>query len=199
LRGTGKESKMEVGVTDVGLMETKYSGVLPRLIAYVLDCSLLFMGLVVLQAILFVINPLLPILRSGGQPTPTQIHLWVFATATLPFLLYFALTIGSSRQATVGMRLLKLKVADVSGERIGFGKSLLRSAVMLIPFELNHAVMFHLAPRNAPPQAAFFIGIAAIWVVIAIYIAAILLTRRRQSVHDLVASTVVQRVGESLR
>jgi uncharacterized RDD family membrane protein YckC len=190
---------MEVGVKDPGLVETTYSGVMPRVIAYVLDCSLLFIGLVLLQAILFVINPLIASFRSGGQPTPGQIHLWVFATATLPFLFYFALTIRSSRQATVGMRLLKLKVTDVAGGRIGLGKSLLRSAVMLIPFELNHAVMFHLAPRNAPPQPVFFFGIAAIWVVIAIYIAAILLTRRRQSVHDLVASTVVQRAGERLR
>ena len=66
---------------------------------------------------------------------------------------------------------------------------------MLIPFELNHAVMFYLAPRNAPPALSFFIGIAAVWAVIAVYIVSILLTRHRQSVHDLVAGTVVQRVG----
>jgi uncharacterized RDD family membrane protein YckC len=60
---------------------------------------------------------------------------------------------------------------------------------------LNHAVMFYLAPRNAPPTPDFFIGIAAVWLVIAVYIASILLTRRHQSVHDLVAGTVVQRVG----
>lgn len=41
------------------------------------------------------------------------------------------------------MRILKLKVITVDGDRIGFGNALLRSTVMLIPFELNHTVMFH--------------------------------------------------------
>jgi uncharacterized RDD family membrane protein YckC len=186
---------MEATLANASVVKSAYGGVLRRLGAYTLDCGLLLIGLVVLQAILFVVNPLIPILRRGLQPAPTQLHLWVFATATIPFLLYFALTLRSSRQATLGMRMLKLKVADVSGGRIGFGQSLLRSAVMLIPFELNHAVMFYLAPRNAPPAPAFFIGIAAVWTVIAIYIASMLLSRQRQSVHDLVAGTVVQRVG----
>jgi uncharacterized RDD family membrane protein YckC len=186
---------MEATLTNADVVESPYGGGLRRLGAYILDCGLLLIGLVVLQGILLVVNPLIPILRSGLQPAPTQLHLWVFATATIPFLLYFALTLRSFRQATVGMRVLKLKVADVSGGRIGFGQSLLRSAVMLIPLELNHAVMFHLAPRNAPPPPAFFIGIAAVWAVIAVYIATMLLTRRHQSVHDLVAGTMVQRVG----
>ena len=185
---------MEATLANAGVVESAYGGVLRRLGAYTLDCGLLLIGLVVLQAILFVVNPLIPILSRGLQPAPTQLHLWVFATATIPFLLYFALTLRSYRQATVGMRLLKLKVADVSGGRIGFGQSLLRSAVMLIPLELNHAVVFHLAPRNAPPPPAFFVGIATVWAVIAVYIATMLLTRRRQSAHDLVARTVVQRV-----
>jgi uncharacterized RDD family membrane protein YckC len=169
--------------------------VLRRMVAYSLDCGFLFFGLLVLQAILFVVNPIAAIMRTSQQPTPTQVHLWVFATASVPFLLYFALMLRSSRQATLGMRLLKLKVVDAGGGRIGFWQSLLRSAVMLIPFELNHAVMFYLGPRNAPPRPPFFIGLAVCWALIAAYIVTMLLTRRRQSVHDLLAGTVVQRVG----
>ena len=186
---------MEVTLANSAVVAKTYSGVSRRLAAYVLDCGLLFLGLVLVQTILFFLNPIVSMLRRGLQPTPTQLHLWVFATATVPFLLYFAFILRSAARATVGMRMLKLKVADISGGRVGFGQSLLRSAVMLIPFELNHTVMFHLGPRNAPPAAAFFIGIAAVWAMIAVYIASILLTRRHQSVHDLVAGTVVQRVG----
>jgi uncharacterized RDD family membrane protein YckC len=165
-----------------------------RLVAYGLDCVLLGLALLVLQAILFVVNPIFAMMRTGQQPTPTQIHLWVFATASIPFLLYFALMLRSSRQSTMGMRLLKLKVADAGGGRIGLGQSLLRSAVMLMPFELNHAVIFHLMPPDASPPPAYFIGLAVVWALLAAYIATILLTRRRQSVHDLFARTVVQRV-----
>lgn len=181
-------------LANAGVVEKAYSGVFRRLSAYALDCGLLFIALLVLQAILYVVNPIVAIIRAGQQPTPTQLHTWVFATASIPFLLYFALILRSSRQASVGMRLLKLKVAAIGGGRIGFGQSLLRSAVMLIPFELNHIVWFHLAPRDAPPSPAFYICLAGFWALIVAYIATILLTRRRQSLHDLVAGTVVQRV-----
>ena len=109
------------------------------------------------------VNPIVALLRTGQQPTPTEFHLWVFVTASIPFLLYFTLILRSSRQATLGMRLLKLKVEDAGGGRIGFGQSLLRSAVMLMPFELNHAVMFHLCPAMHLPRrpslsASWFAG-----------------------------------------
>jgi uncharacterized RDD family membrane protein YckC len=186
---------MDVTLTNASVVRSAYGGVLRRLVAYSLDCGLLFLGLLVLQAILFVVNPIVALMRTGQQPTPTEFHLWVFATASIPFLLYFALILRSSRQATLGMRLLKLKVAHARGGRIGFGQSLLRSAVMLMPFELNHAVMFHLLPRDAPPPPSYFIGLVVFLALIAAYIATILLTRRRQSVHDLFAGTVVQRIG----
>lgn len=176
------------------LAEKAYGGISRRLSAYVLDCGLLAIAVLVLQAILFFVNPIVAIIRAGQQPTPTQLHMWIFATASIPFLLYFVLLFRSSRQATVGMRLLKLKVAAVGGGRIGFGQSLLRSVVMLIPFELNHIVWFHLAPNDSPPSPAFYIGLGVFWALIVVYLATILLTRRRQSVHDLIAGTVVQRV-----
>ena len=186
---------MDVPLANRSIVRSAYGGVLRRLVAYSVDCGLLFFGLLVLQAILFGVNPMVALMRTGQQFTPTQLHLWVFATVSTPSLLYFALMLRSSRQATLGMRLLKLKVADAGGGQIGFGQSLLRSAVMLMPFELNHAVMFHLLPSDAPPPPSYFIGLVVCWVLIAAYIATMLLTRRRQSVHDLFAGTVVQRVS----
>lgn len=186
---------MDATRANASVPSSAYGGVLRRLVAYIVDCGILFFGLLVLRAILFVVNPLATIMRTGEQPTPAQFHLWVFATASIPFLLYFALMLRTSRQATLGMRLLKLKVADARGGQIGFVQSLLRSVGMLMPFELNHAVLFHLLPRDAPPPPSFFIGLAVLWALIAAYIATIWLTRRRQSVHDLVAGTVVQRVA----
>lgn len=174
-----------------GAVKETYAGVSRRLSAYILDCLLLAFAIALCQAALYIINPLIAILRSGHQPTPNQVHAWVFATVTIPSLLYFALTVRSSRQATVGMRLLKLKVADVHGNRIGFAQALLRSAVLLIPFELNHIVIFHLGPRGGPPSSVFWLGIAGMWMVTVVYLYSIPLTRRRQSVHDLVAGTVV--------
>lgn len=162
-----------------------------RAAAYVVDCLLLLAGLLVWQALLYVVNPIMALIRSGQQPTGTQLHLWVFATASLPFWLYFAWTQSSVRQATLGMRLFKLKVTNLNGGRLGIGQALLRSAIMLIPFELNHAVLFHMMPPNGVPTTAFWVGYIGVWVAMAVYVAAIMITSRRQSVHDLVAHTVV--------
>lgn len=181
------------------LIDKTYSGVPRRIAAYSLDCAFLLIALVILQLILVFVNPIVAIIRGGQQPTPTQVHLWVLATATVPFLLYFALTLHSSRQSTVGMRLFKLRVEDKNGGRIGLGQALLRSAVMLIPFELNHTFMFHLGPRGGPPSVGFLISIVACWIVIAIYIASMLWTERHQSVHDLVAGTVVYQLRGNSR
>ena len=142
---------MDTTVANANASRSAYGSVMRRLVAYGLDCGLLWLGLLVLQAILYVVNPIFAMMRTGRQPTPTHLHLWVFVTASIPFLLYFAMMLRTSRQATLGMRLLKLKVADADGVRIGFGQSLLRSAVMLTPFELNHAFVSS-QPRTRLPR-----------------------------------------------
>jgi len=62
---------------------------------------------------------------------------------------------------------------------------------MLIPFELNHAVLFHLMPRDGLPTLAFLLGSIGVWVAMAGSVVAMLITPRRQSVHDFLARTVV--------
>lgn len=125
------------------------AGVWQRFIAYTADCVILFGGLAVSQALLYPVNPLMAMLRRGEQPTGLQLHSWVFATVCVPFWLYFTWTQSSDKQATPGMRVMKLKLTDVQGGRVGFGQAALQSGAMLIPFELNHAVLFHLAQDHA--------------------------------------------------
>jgi uncharacterized RDD family membrane protein YckC len=169
-----------------------YAGVGVRLAAYAIDCCVLFLALLLWQAALFAVNPILALIREGQQPGSVQLHGWVFATATLPFLLYFAFTQSSAHQATFGMRWLNIHVATLQGTRLSFVRALTRSAVMLLPFEINHAVLFHLLPRDgSAPAPAFGIGVSGVWILIAIYVAAAFLTHSRQSIHDLVAGTVV--------
>lgn len=163
-----------------------------RVAAYVADCVILFAGLLMLQAVLYPINPILTMQRGGAVSTPGRLHAWVFATATLPFLLYFAATIGSSRQSTLGMRWMGLRVEEVGGVRLSLARSLVRSIVLLLPFELNHTVMFHLTPASgAEPSAGLWMGIAAVWLALGTHVVVMFMTPRRQSVHDLVAGSVV--------
>jgi len=163
-----------------------------RLVAYAVDCAVLFGGLLVLQAILYPLNPIVRTLRDDGDVSGGNLHLWVFATATVPFLVYFVSAVASRRQSTVGMALLRMRVEMVDGSRVSLPRALLRSTVLLVPFEVNHVLMFHFAPPTGEaPSAAFWIGIAAVWVLIGVFLVSVLVSPRRQSLHDRVAGTVV--------
>ena len=90
------------------------------------------------------------------------------------------------------MRWLRLRVEQINGERVTVGRALVRSAVLLLPFEVNHVVMFNLAPQSGPPPTAFYVGIALVWLLIGVYLASIVASPLGQSVHDRVAGTVVR-------
>lgn len=81
----------------------------------------------------------------------------------------------------------------MNGERISFGRALLRTVVKLIPFEVNHAVMFLPVPMAGEPNPGFRPGFILVSLLMMVYLASVILTRRKQSIHDLVAGTVVVR------
>ena len=175
--------------------KSDYARIFSRLIAYFIDCLFLFAGLLVWQAIIYFLNlnPIVRLMNSGVQIPTWQLHLWVFLTASLPFLIYFAWTQSSKNQATFGMRLLKIKVTNLKNKRISFGTAILRSAILLIPFEINHAIMFHLAEFSSPPTLVYWIASVSVWILMIVYIVSIFTTKRSQSIHDLFTGTIVRK------
>lgn len=170
--------------------DPNYATLLARVAAYSIDIVLLLAGILITQALLRPVNPLL------GQSQSTsgwRNHLWVYVTVSIPILIYFALSFSSKWQATFGMRLLGINVAGTGGESIGFGRALLRSLVMLIPFELNHVVMFYPTPIWGDPKPGFRVGFVVVSLLMVIYLGSLLLTTHHQSIHDLVARTIVVR------
>ena len=167
-----------------------YASLLARITAYCLDIVFLFVGIMITQALLKPVNPLLGKPQAGSG---LRNHLWIYTTVSLPILIYFALCTSSKWQATIGMRLLGIGVTGFGGEQIGTGRALLRSLVMLIPFELNHSVMFYPKPIWTDPKPGFRYGFIAVGLLMSIYVAAILLTSHHQSIHDLVTRTIVVR------
>jgi uncharacterized RDD family membrane protein YckC len=85
-----------------------------------------------------------------------------FAVETALWLLYFAAFTASAWQATPGKRWFGIKVTDLSGRRIGIGRSIVRAVASVLSW------------------VALFGG----------YLLA-LVTPRRQALHDLMAGTVV--------
>lgn len=162
-----------------------------RLVAFAADVALSMAALLVAQLALLPWNPLLAEVRRGGTPSPVAIHLWVFATVSVPVWIYFTSSFSSKRSATLGMRLLDLRVAGLDGGGIGRGAAALRAALLLLPWEASHAVLFHLGPRGGEPEPPFYAGLAVVWGLVGLYLATCRITPRSQGPHDLAASTVV--------
>jgi uncharacterized RDD family membrane protein YckC len=167
------------------------AGVVPRLAAYVVDVALLAAAVALLHGGAYLVRgkPLFEPLTAG------EWQLFLIVTVSLPCAAYFALSEASARQATVGKRAFHLRVVDLYGSRIGAGRSWLRTLVKLAPWECVHVALCF--PQPVFAGAAFgvrpFLFVA--YALLGLYLAAVMLTLKKQSVHDLAAGTWVVRAG----
>lgn len=168
------------------------AGLARRLAAYAVDAALLFVAVVLLLGGALGLVLHLTVGFGWARDGPL-LWAYVFGTVSIPFWLYYTLFEGGVRQATPGMRVLGLRVSGLDGGRVGFGRALSRTVVKLVPFEVNHAVMFLPTPLLNETEPDFRQGFIAVGALMTTYLACVVVTRRRQSVHDLVAGTLVVR------
>lgn len=91
-----------------------FAGFWRRLAAYAID---LFLLSVVLVVVIFVISAAAP------ASNPDEVGAALNLLSILIFWVYFANAECGPRQATLGKRALKIKVCDVNGQRISFGRA----------------------------------------------------------------------------
>jgi uncharacterized RDD family membrane protein YckC len=155
---------------------------LKRLGAYLIDICLLF-------AILAPAATLVEWALGIFPRTPYQVWLATVMSFSIPAWLYFLLSDCSRSGATVGKKILRLKVTQVGGARVGVLRSLARTAVKLLPWEMAHIFGFALAEQiGTALQAA---GLIAANVLVLVYLVVLIANRGRRSVHDLVVKTEV--------
>lgn len=131
-----------------------------------------------------------------GRPELTtgwQWHGFLAATVTLPAFLYYASFEGLGSNATLGKRLLGLRVVNTYGGRISLARASLRTLLKLVPWELAHTALCHPEPvfvtgRIGMPRVLF-----AAYVVGGFYIATMMMSLKKQSVHDWASGTCVVR------
>jgi uncharacterized RDD family membrane protein YckC len=141
-----------------------YAGFWIRLFAYLID------GLVIFIAFFIFNIPIIAILVAVIQPQNPQAMGAILADLEMFFLgipacwLYFALQESGSAQATLGKRMLGLRVTDMAGQRIGFGRASGRFFAKIIS------------------AFTFYIGFIMAG-----------FTDRKQALHDMIAGTLVVR------
>jgi len=158
------------GETTRAAAAPRYGGFWRRAWAFALDRLLVatvvfpFFGLAFLHA--------LRTMRFGDEPDPAQAFEVFSAFLTLACAgaalgwLYFALMESSAKQATLGKMLLGVRVTDLAGRRVSFGRATARYFCKLL--------------------SALILGIGFIMAAF---------HSRKQALHDLIAGTLVVREG----
>jgi uncharacterized RDD family membrane protein YckC len=114
-----------------------------------------------------------------------------FLIVTLPVTLYFAIFESSARQATWGKQRLKLKVVGRDENRIGVWRSLGRTLLKFVPWEISHTLIWQLYFSPQAESVWINYGFAFVYLLIGLNILSILLTKTKQSLYDLLTHTYV--------
>ena len=125
---------------------------------------------------------------------PGSAEVTAFGLLVLPIVLYFALLESSTWQASLGKRTLGLHVTDVHGARLSRVRSLGRSGLKFVPWELTHACLWNIpgwpfAASRIPPLVAA--GLILVWVLVGVYAVSLLLSKTHQTLYDRIAGAYV--------
>ena len=169
-----------------------YASVRQRILSYCAEVFLLSTAVLLWQGLLFLLglNPLIRGLQADIGFSKVAYHLWLLGTVDLPLVVYYTGTLASAAQATLVMRWLGLRLERADGGRVRYRQAFLRTIVMLIPFEINHAFLVWAStsqgiPTQLPFQFALVGGLGVVYTLMA------LRSNQRQSLHDRAAGTVV--------
>jgi uncharacterized RDD family membrane protein YckC len=114
--------------------------VIRRIVAYLIDCLIVFgVFVLLLQFALFI--PIRSTLFDSAEwwRSGWRTEIYTLLTISLPAWLYFILMEISPWRATLGKRIFGLQaVSALSKDRLSFGQSVLRTLIKLLPWELAH-------------------------------------------------------------
>ena len=170
-----------------------YAGFWQRAGAFALDYVIVLFYLAAITLLSLLINSLFSV-NQWLFSDRVRAQLVASLLITLPVTLYFAFGESSVQQATWGKKRLGLKVTDINGERISFWRSLARTLLKFIPWEVSHTLIWEI---SFPPQAnspLINYGFILVYVVIGLNIASLLMNRKHQTLYDFLAKTYVTNV-----
>jgi uncharacterized RDD family membrane protein YckC len=167
-----------------------YAGLWKRAAAFALDYLIILGYLLGVAALSLLANTLF-----GANPwlfmDRVRAQLVAFLLVTLPVTLYFALSESSPRQATWGKGRLKLKVADRAGNRISFGRSLGRTLLKFVPWELSHTLIWQIYFSPPTESVSINYGFALVYLLIGLNILSLVTMKTKQTLYDLLTNTYV--------
>ena len=173
-----------------------YAGFAIRLKAFAFDYLIILSYILLLTVVTTVVIKVSGLLGSSVQwpEDPILADLIAFVTLILPVILYFTLQESSPRQSTWGKRKAGIRVVDANGGALSRGQVFFRSIVKLLPWQIAHTCLFHipgwpLAVTMIPHMVT--IGFALVYVLVALYIAATFISKKRRTPYDWASGSCV--------
>jgi uncharacterized RDD family membrane protein YckC len=172
-----------------------FAKVRQRIGAFLLDYLIIaaYLVLLVIISVGLGFGPLRSVLRAMFAD-PTSSEFSAFHLLVLPIMLFFALCECSSWQATWGKRKMGLRVIDTHGARLSLPRSLARSFLKFVPWELTHACLWRiqgwpLAPTT--PSPIITAGLVLVWILVGANLVSMLVSKKHQALYDWIAGTAV--------
>jgi len=166
-----------------------------RLAAFAWDYLLIASYIVILALVSSIVwLGLLGHSPGAGEGRPWLYDLLAFLTLVLPVILYFTLWEASSPQATWGKRRVGLRVVSSSGGRLSTGRSLLRSGLKFLPWQIAHTCLFHVPGWPAAPGAMptwVIAGFGLALGLVGIYLAGLIISPAHRTAYDWIAGSHV--------
>ena len=136
----------------------KFVGFGKRLVAYIVDAIIVY---VIAQILIVIEVTVLPKIMDGQSFATAAIALsWIIIMLT--YLAYFIFLESSQKQATLGKRIMKIKVVDSQGKRLSLANSIGRNLGRIL--------------------SGMIMGIGYLMIIF---------TKKKQSLHDMLAKTYV--------
>lgn len=167
-----------------------YAGFVQRITAFFLDYVIILIYLTAITVLMWLLNSLFSI-NDLLFTDRVRAQFVGFLLITLPVALYFAISESSTHQATWGKQRMGLKVTDYQGARISFGRSLARTGLKLIPWELSHTLIWDISFSPQADDVLIYYGFGFVYLLVGLNLASLLLTQKHQTIYDLLIKTYV--------
>jgi uncharacterized RDD family membrane protein YckC len=161
-----------------------------RAAAFALDYAWIAAWLILVVALGILLGLVAPGLQDALFGNPITGQLTGFLLITLPVALVFVLSEASPAGATPGKRRMGLRVVTGHGDRLSLGRSIARTGLKFLPWELTHAVIWRFSAPGVP-DAVLTAGLALVWVLVGANLASALIDGGRRTLYDRLTRTRV--------
>lgn len=164
-----------------------------RLKAFFIDYFIILAYL----AVLFIVNVFIfPDLQKFFQGSAATAQFTGFLMVTLPVSLYFVISEVMFNGQSVGKKKLNMQVVGAKGEKISLRKSIFRTLLKFLPWEMSHFLIYRLMEIGEEPVPVFYMIVGVcIYALMFLYILTAIFTKKKQAFYDRVAKTKVVKIS----